>query len=666
MSCFSVGSIISSLNNLLTSDQVTHTKEREYMETIKADFNQTNHYLTSRMGNLSYHSFEGAVQDARWITSICTKASSIFHSFVGNVEVDDTDYLKLETQSLYKTLEARSDYVTERQRDKLLSMLRSADVSSDPKGYLDAATLVFTYASKTPSWKQEKVTEIENVYRAIETYAEVTGVPMNKIQQISSLADEIISSDDTAISISVGGTVFKVNRMKILFSSELVKKMILGSFREKGSSSISLNGVDKTSFKYYLQYVNTRDPQVLDDLDLEDLLELNACCSHLIADLNTRQTIISKINEKVSDMTIGYTRDHMVELAFHNTSSSEAVKALLDDVVVQQETGVVDLRNIEAITNEDFENILRHFSNTKTLYVNYNSSITRSGWLMLSNGASVTDLHLDFKGKSTVAGQSFQALKEVETIRRQASSSFHVYIENAGKLEVDSVREIVSCIPESIVSLDLAASFISDDALSEVLEGLCNLEVLNLDYCKKIDGSEFLHAIRDYCPSIKELSLNQTARIKEPFLVNLLDNAQYLTTLNVGWHHYLTDAFVNKLSEKCRKLQVVDFTNLKNISDDAVKGLVKQCSELAKVKLDFCKSLTNQSLFELNKHATNLDHLSIRQMFQRRTPMSIEAVNALMESKSTPFEFVINSSCSDITSVVSIASKYPMVTVRAV
>jgi hypothetical protein len=655
-----VKTVLSSFNQFFNPDESPRNKQ-DFAEKMKVDFNQANHYLSSQMEASSYKTFKFAVQEAGWLATIGNKATAIFNHFFRSTTSDDSDLTGIEVKDLYLTLQERSKHVSEKMTDKMLDMLSSLAIESDSKGFFDAAKLVYSYAATNTKWAQDHKNELLKIHKKIEEGAQPGNFSSEEIIELSSLVEKIFGEKATHIDIVVGDTTFSINRSKILYASALVRKMLIGPFAETGSSSITLKGIDEESFKHFIQYIDCRDTSVLQALTLKTLTEVNACSSHLFADVETRTDIIAQIDQKVDDMTIEYSADRQVELAFQEELSEPTID-FLSDVVVQHETGLIDLRAAAITEDRMLQSILGKFSNTKLLFITYSESLTRNGWLALVNSGKVSDLHLDFSHIDMVLPQSFLEIQKLANTCVERNLPFRIHIENAGKLELDALREIATSLGDFVLTLDLSGSKINDAQLTEVIQHFPNLEKVKLDYCKQLRGVGYLEMIADKCPDVKELSLYQSGKFKENSLIYLVNKMESLVKLNVGWHHYLTDHFVKELATKCKKLQVVDFTNLKLITDESFKELVTKCSLLAEMKLDYCQKLTKQIFTDLTEMG-HLQKLSISEMLPRRNPLSLEVLEDFMKSKKEPFELVISKESPDKDAVINMGNNYPMVTV---
>lgn len=480
------------------------------------------------------------------------------------------------------------------------------------------------------------------------------------------------SNEEEPIIVTVEQTAFPLRLSTVLTVENLIHRMYCSPFKEKGKNSMSLHELDSNSFRYYHEYISTRKSTVFDRLNLESLIKVNACASRLLADVKTRQEIIASINAKIPGLKACYSEEGQMELCFQDFPQ-EKVFVFLDDLTVQEETRQLDLRSIKNIDTKLFEDLLKPFTNTMTLFLTYSPHIFQEGWRLLSEeNKRVASLHLDFSNITSLskeslseiqkAGESRELLQAPGKSRGFRPRPLEIHIAKAGKLDTQSLEEIGKHLAGYIASLDLTGSKITASQLSELLKNCKHLKGLTLNHCTNLKDTSFLNDIGDHFPHIEELSFFQSAKLEEAPLIKLITKTPSLKKINVGWHAYLTDNFVATLADKCPKLAIVNFTHLKNITDNSLKRLAEKCSGLSEMHLDFCKSLTTESLITLSQESKKLQLLSIRHAFHPSTPLSSKDAHELMKRKANRFNLFINKELREIKCIEALALDYPHVT----
>ncbi len=199
------------------------------------------------------------------------------------------------------------------------------------------------------------------------------------------------------------------------------------------------------------------------------------------------------------------------------------------------------------------------------------------GGQLLESGF-LTHLHLDCSKASPISQESLPELKRVAALRAERRLPFNVHLSKADKLKPDELKAIGDALGRSIVSLDLSHSTVADGELAAMLKNCWNLEKLCLDFCKKLGGSGFLNIMKDSCPKLKKLSFNQSSRLDETELIALLRKRVLLASMSVGIT--LSPTGLSLASRWMQVSEIFDLTNLRQITDGALRELTVKCSTL--------------------------------------------------------------------------------------
>ncbi|XP_071553309.1 uncharacterized protein [Temnothorax nylanderi] len=146
-------------------------------------------------------------------------------------------------------------------------------------------------------------------------------------------------------------------------------------------------------------------------------------------------------------------------------------------------------------------------------------------------------------------------------------------------IDLNPVLLKISETCKNLKELDLSYSYIIEDKGFSYLEGLNNLEHLN------VDGTG----------------------IRTEHLCKILQNNQRMRQLSTDW---INDAVLIELENSCRDLEVIDsLLCARDLTSQGINALAN-CKNLQKVKLDlFDYSVTDDSLFKLLSSYQNLQEV---------------------------------------------------------
>ncbi|RNA17790.1 F-box LRR-repeat 2-like [Brachionus plicatilis] len=127
------------------------------------------------------------------------------------------------------------------------------------------------------------------------------------------------------------------------------------------------------------------------------------------------------------------------------------------------------------------------------------------------------------------------------------------------------------------------------DVSENVIENIalrCNefLRSIRLENCRSINDTS-LKTLCIKCPNVELLNLKQCLKLTEKSFVNIGNNLQYLTSLNL---------------ESC------------NISDQGIKCIAKGCSRLQAIEISWCINISSDGLFNFADSCSNLRHIAAK------------------------------------------------------
>lgn len=149
--------------------------------------------------------------------------------------------------------------------------------------------------------------------------------------------------------------------------------------------------------------------------------------------------------------------------------------------------------------------------------------------------------------------------------------------------------------------LDLeGANFLTDDSVIELSKFLCNLAFINLSLCSKLTGSTFFTLIRS-CPLLKDIKMERTNLGVEELTTDFMINPR-VKILDLAGNESLSDECINKVALCCPGLQVLKISHCSNITEEGIRGVLRNCCEIRHLDMNRCWGIKNLDIaFELPK-----------------------------------------------------------------
>lgn len=148
----------------------------------------------------------------------------------------------------------------------------------------------------------------------------------------------------------------------------------------------------------------------------------------------------------------------------------------------------------------------------------------------------------------------------------------------------------VSAITEfcrGLVNIDLRGNEkISEISFISLIENTKNLKTIQLKRCPNVTDKVLLSI--PYSSLFEKINLRgcyQNGNISNLAILSIAARCNQLSTIDLAWHHYLSDDSVVAIATNCPKLEAIDISGCYNISDDALVALLEHCKLLRKLIL---------------------------------------------------------------------------------
>ena len=181
-----------------------------------------------------------------------------------------------------------------------------------------------------------------------------------------------------------------------------------------------------------------------------------------------------------------------------------------------------------------------------------------------------------------------------------------------------SLRELVNGIP-NLESLDLSGCYnLSDSALDSAFNrDIASLKTLNLSLCKEITDSS-LGRIAQYCKNLEELQLGGCTKITNTGLLLISWGLKKIRRLNLRSCWQISDHGIGHLtgikgqpSTGAKTLVSISLQDCQKLSDESLRYISEGLPDIRELNLSFCVSVTDTGLKSLSS-SESLEDLRLR------------------------------------------------------
>jgi hypothetical protein len=174
----------------------------------------------------------------------------------------------------------------------------------------------------------------------------------------------------------------------------------------------------------------------------------------------------------------------------------------------------------------------------------------------------------------------------------------------------------LASISQTLKALNIAnCEDITDFGMSKLLSELTDLKCLNLHSCSNITNKT-ITAIAKYQQNIRKLILSENLSINDVAVIELLRKCRYISYLNINSCPHLSNQTIQSIGLYCSQLEWLDISQrvwktLHPISDHSVTFLLRNCHKLELLDISYCKSLSDTIIENISKYCRLLKSLSI-------------------------------------------------------
>lgn len=133
------------------------------------------------------------------------------------------------------------------------------------------------------------------------------------------------------------------------------------------------------------------------------------------------------------------------------------------------------------------------------------------------------------------------------------------------------------------------------------------LQHLNLAHCEWVDSLS-LRSLGDHCGhGLLSVDLTACRQLKDEAIGYLARQCKALRSLSVAVNANVTDEAVEVVAKSCRELEELDLTGCLRVRNDAIRTLAEYCPKLRSLKVNHCHNVTESSLGLLRKRNVEID-----------------------------------------------------------
>ncbi|XP_068653500.1 F-box protein SKP2B-like [Aristolochia californica] len=171
--------------------------------------------------------------------------------------------------------------------------------------------------------------------------------------------------------------------------------------------------------------------------------------------------------------------------------------------------------------------------------------------------------------------------------------------QNRPQLEDEAVITVANNCHD-LRDLDLSKSFkLTDHSLYALALGCPFLSKLTISGCSAFSDVT-LSYLTSVCRNLKSLNLCGCVKAaSDNALKAIAENCSQLQTLVLGWCEGVTDVGVMSLALGCPDLRALDLCDCVLITDESVIALANRCHHLRSLGLYYCKNITDRAMYSL-------------------------------------------------------------------
>ncbi|RWS13749.1 F-box/LRR-repeat protein 7-like protein, partial [Dinothrombium tinctorium] len=170
-------------------------------------------------------------------------------------------------------------------------------------------------------------------------------------------------------------------------------------------------------------------------------------------------------------------------------------------------------------------------------------------------------------------------------------------------------------IPPNLHRLNLSLCHYVDDYTLKIFTKLYGAQITHL-YLRRcpLISDHFAKCLVTYCPSLREISLNDCPQLTDYFCYELsLKLGSHLRYISLAKCERITDAAIKQIGKYCSKLRYLNIRGCRLVSDEGIAAIARgAAARLKAIDMGKC-NVTDEGLKALSDNCPNLRKISVRE-----------------------------------------------------
>eukprot|EP01040_Poterioochromonas_malhamensis_P000705 gene705-754_t len=228
--------------------------------------------------------------------------------------------------------------------------------------------------------------------------------------------------------------------------------------------------------------------------------------------------------------------------------------------------------------------------------------------------------------------------KDLKELSEQETSGKQFYLDGSATTLAGVFQSFSTPMtyPDGLLKLNLtAAKDITDYGIAMVARKSPHLQHLILTGCVQITDIG-LREVAMNCPQLQTLNISSCPGIEGVGIAAIAECCLFLTKLNLS-KNTIKNWSLQKIFRKCLKLEELNVSYMKDISDEEIRVVAEHCHDLLQLEAIDCVYLSDQSMLTLSQYCKDLDYLDLsrNEMAYRITDVTLMALGQRCHSLRT-------------------------------
>lgn len=290
----------------------------------------------------------------------------------------------------------------------------------------------------------------------------------------------------------------------------------------------------------------------------------NSLKDHHLYDLMTDQRFLDGLTSVQSAS---------LDFSSHSFLTDDVIISLVEKVPSIQ---AINLKSCTSLTDRSISYIAKHCKHLESIDLSWCNISAKSVFAFAENKTPLKRINV----RSCYITDAC-----IESLLQKCTSINELLLPWCKSLTRQTLENIVQFNPD-IIAFDIRGNEkIEEDAWIKFFNQVKNIKVLHLKRCKGITA-DVINSTK-HLP-LKKLNLRgglEGSNPSDDVWSSFFDHQRDLESIDLAWHHYLTDEAIIQLSKSCPNLRAIDLSGCCKLSTKALLSLTQNCQQLEKIIL---------------------------------------------------------------------------------